>query len=127
MSTDPVHGAHWRCVLECAGLSVSVAQRRPHVLDCDRRAISMCRQLTIPPMSELLQGNVVLLDRERLKAKCDVAASTRLHLVPALHVDCIEDINIMDPEVMAHRSRARFTPALECIVRAVPSALCVTS
>lgn len=66
----------------------------------------LCRQLKIPPVPDLLQGNVVLLDREQLKAKCDVAASTRLHLVPALHVDCIEDINIADPEVMAHRAKA---------------------
>eukprot|EP00892_Ulva_mutabilis_P000589 jgi/Ulvmu1/10530/UM064_0068.1 len=62
-------------------------------------------QLTIPPLPEMLQGNVVLLDRERLKDKCDVAATTRLHLVPALHVDCIDDINITDPEVIAHRSQ----------------------
>lgn len=63
--------------------------------------------LKIPPLPSILQGDVVLLDRGRLKETSHVAASSHLHLVPALHVDCVDDVPLDDPDVMAHRAKVR--------------------
>lgn len=71
----------------------------------------MCRGeldgLVIPELPSLLQGDVVLLDRGRLKQTSHVDASSHLHLVPALHVDCVDDVQIDDPDVISHRVKVQ--------------------
>lgn len=63
--------------------------------------------LKIPQLPSLLQGDVVLLDRGRLQKTSHVGASSHLHLVPALHVDCVDDVPLNDPDVVAHRTKVR--------------------
>ena len=47
---------------------------------------------------------MVLLDNDRLKAS-NADAASRLHLVPALHIDCDHDIDIRDASAMAERAQ----------------------
>jgi hypothetical protein len=61
--------------------------------------------LNIPQLPSILQGDVVLLDRGRLIETSHVDASSHLHLVPALHVDCVEDVQLDDPDVISHRAK----------------------
>lgn len=63
--------------------------------------------LKIPQLPSMLQGDVVLLDRTRLKQASSVDASSHLHLVPALHVDCVDDVELDDPDVVSHRAKVR--------------------
>ena len=64
-------------------------------------------------MPAILQGKVALLDSEKLmSAHGDgrtglTRAAQRLHLVPALHVDCDDDIDVRDAAAMAHRAEVR--------------------
>ena len=62
------------------------------------------RQPTVPTLPSCLEGNVVLLDNDRLKAS-NADAASRLHLVPALHIDCDHDIDICDASAMAERAQ----------------------
>ena len=67
----------------------------------------------IPQLPRLLQGNVVLLDGQRLNDfdKPQKALGS-LHMVPALHVDCEEDIDIDDLDTMMHRAEV-FSPSFK--------------
>lgn len=65
--------------------------------------------LKIPQLPSILHGDVVLLDRGRLKQTSHVAASSHLHLVPALHVDCVDDVQLDDPDVISHRAKVCYT------------------
>lgn len=61
--------------------------------------------LVIPELPDALKGSVVLLDGARLNQDtANTTAVSNLHLVPALHVDCDEDIDVNDPDVMAARA-----------------------
>jgi hypothetical protein len=74
-----------------------------------RNQIPWCRGgldgLTIPKLPSILQGDVVVLDSGRLKKTSRVDASSHLHLVPALHVDCVDDVQLDDPDVVSHRAK----------------------
>lgn len=69
-------------------------------------------QLSVPSLPSSLQGKVTLLHRDKLQ-RTAVHASTidRLHMVPALHLDGNEDVDVHDVDVMRARAQVR-APAL---------------
>lgn len=59
-------------------------------------------------MPDELEGNVVLLDRNLLRGGDSIEGAVNcLHMVPTLHIDCNEDIDITDQDLMLYRNGVR--------------------